>query len=105
MVSKETVNSTKYHHSYSITYRISQKTLNSRSPVSDNVLCQFLVEIVGHERAYNRKPDNDEVKKVTDDIKYFVLGGETKPEGHLREEQEKEIMKITFEKERSQEDK
>ena len=49
--------------------------MDSRTPVTDDVLGEFPVEVVSHERTDDRYPYNDEIYKIAKNVKHLVFRG------------------------------
>ena len=104
MTPQETVDSTEDEHATCVGERVGEETVDASAPVADDVLGQFLVEVVGEEAADHREPDDEEVDEQVENVEHLV--SEVKAEGHgdLREEQEAEVLQVAVEQQRCQED-
>jgi hypothetical protein len=88
------------HHSDSIGYWKSNKTLDSRTPVINDVLGEFSVEVVSHKWTDDRYPYNDEIYEIAKNVKHLVFRGEAETKRDLWEQQKKEILKISIKEKR-----
>ena len=104
VASEKTVNSPKDEHSDGVGDWKCNEALNSRTPVVNDVLCQLFVEVIGHEWADNRRPKDDEVNEIVENVEKLIFWSQTEAKRYLWEQQEKEVLKISFEEKRREED-
>ena len=73
--------------------------MNPGTPVVKQVFCEVSSHPVGQEAAHHRKPNNEEIEQVVEDVQHLIAGVQAETHLSLGEEQEAEVLKISIEEE------